>query len=448
MIAFIINMAEHSPFNERHGISQGKKPLAFTAMKSCCIRKLRIHQAGVNQNSQNRKERIMKKKYLAALLAASLSVMTAACGSTGTQNISSSAESTDQAGSEGSKENGKADSDTETENAVESSSTEENADSREKENTSDDSTEEVNTAGSSLASSDSSIRMRRYLPESSEDQSDTEDTKSDKIFPSSAAEVKTPDKITGNSIMFVVKNDTPDETAATKKSGFPGTESELDGVLQDLATYFAANDANAYDYLCRSEKMRYISGLLSNSNDYFYSGEENAQGEPNGTGIAVYADNTYYYGGFENGLRSGKGIWYRIFIKNGNYSKANNGILAHSYNGNFAEDYPEGSGQEHLDIDEKYLTERIATNVIGSFKSGYYDGEEHITTLDQNGQQEDWDGRAILGTWVPVNNNSLTNDKGKTEVAVAENTNTQQNYIWMLDEENRGQGITGIMPRQ
>lgn len=401
----------------------------------------------------------MKRKYLAALLAASLSVMTAACSSTGTQNTSSlsqTEESAEQAESENSNQSGQ--TDTETAGGTEESedgstetsedgSTEVSEESTEATLSSQDSENTSESSDGSIASTDSDSRMRRYLPESSEDDSDSEDTEKDTIFPSSAAEVETPDEITGNSIMFVVKDDTPDAVVTTKKSGFPDTESELDGVLQDLATYFAANDANAYDYLCRSEKMRYISGLLSGSNDYFYSGEENEDGEPNGTGIAVYANNTYYYGGFENGLRSGKGIWYQIFVKNGSYSKANNGILAHSYNGNFAEDYPDGSGQEHLDIDEKYLTERIATNVIGSFKSGYYDGEEHITTLDENGQQEDWDGRAILGTWVPVNSNSLTNDNGKTEVAVAENTNTEQNYIWMLDEENRGQGITGLMPR-
>ena len=247
--------------------------------------------------------------------------------------------------------------------------------------------------------------------------------------------------------MFVPNEKIGDSKVTKRKdSSFPSGRQSVERLLGDLASYWDNYDLDAVDYLIRMEKYQYMSGLLDGSSDYFYVGEENKDGLPHGKGLACYAGNQYYYGDFKDGKREGGGFWYQIFIQDGPYSRANSGIYGHSYQGQWANDLPFGEGQEHLDIDTAYLNGRIVTNVIGSFINGYYSGEMTVITMDPENGEIGWRGEAINGTWVPIRSGISEDSKKKKQIPVLVNVENDNNYFWMLKDENYGQGITGLIP--
>ena len=291
-------------------------------------------------------------------------------------------------------------------------------------------------------------RKRRILPHE-EKKPETEAVKPDTtVYPAAAEEIKKPEKITGSSVMFVVKNKKAKDPEVKKKDdSYPDSQEDVDAILADLMVYWEKDEFDAVDYLLRMDKFRYLSQQLKGTNDYFYFGDEDpATGLPNGKGIAVYANDQYYYGSFKDGLRSGHGTWYRIFVRDGVYCKANNGIYGHSYRGEWANDLPNGDGQEHLDIDASYADGRIITNVIGGFVNGYYHGDMIATSVHPDSGKNDWTGTAIYGTWVPIDRIVNTGKSGKKEVPVLRNAENPDNYVWMIQSENMGQGITGLIP--
>ena len=258
---------------------------------------------------------------------------------------------------------------------------------------------------------------------------------------------KRPSVYSGPSVMFIEKTPVAEKKVAYKDDSFPSTQEDVQQLLKDLASYWASYNLDAVDYLVRMEKYRYLSQLLTGSADCFYYGDTNAEGVPNGKGIAVYAGNQYYYGDFVNGKRSGKGYWYQIFNRKGEYAKANNGIYLHTYNGEWKNDLPDGQGQEHISLDDQYLTTRIVTNVIGTFTEGYYDGEMKATSLDQDMHFVNWTGYCIKGAWAPIDGNVVVGYNKQNQIPVLRNAENRDDYFWMMQEENGGQGVMGLVGR-
>lgn len=259
-------------------------------------------------------------------------------------------------------------------------------------------------------------------------------------------EVKAPAEITGNSVMFVEKQKTAEKKIKAADDSFPDSEEDVQQILGNLADYWSKSDMQAVDYLLRMDKYRYLSQMLAGTDDYFYYGASDSDGKPDGTGLCVYAGNQYYYGHFKNGSREGTGFWYQIFEKDGAYSKANEGIYSHTYNGDWADDLPNGKGQEHLDIDVQYLDREIITNVIGTFANGYYSGDETLTSLDPQSGQKNWVGTAVNGTWKPFAEPSDVPGSTKKQIPVLRNVDNPENWFWMYTDENMGQGISAFVP--
>ena len=233
-----------------------------------------------------------------------------------------------------------------------------------------------------------------------------------------------------------------EEAPVLYSAGFARTEKQIEEQLDELASYWEKYHLDSVDYLVRLPRFRFISQQLAGTNDYYYSGEALPDGTPNGKGVAVYADNCYYYGSFVNGRREGDGTWIQIFTRGGAYSKKNNGIYYHSYAGSFKNDLPDGEGQEHISHDPLYQTRRIATNVIGGFKAGYYHGEEYVLTVDTDGSQKDWTGNAVNGQWQAAADDYQRRTDG--EMPVVRNLNEPGDYIWMTAANNQKQGVTGL----
>ncbi len=136
---------------------------------------------------------------------------------------------------------------------------------------------------------------------------------------------------------------------------------------------------------------------------FYYYGERSSAGQPDGTGIACYADNAYYYGEWSNGKREGNGKWVRFYVYYDDDTTSDRAYREHMYAGEWKNDLPDGEGQEHyeLDMSKAAKKERYIQNVIGTFRSGFYSGEMYLTTLNWDGNQEEWNGFADAGIWSP-----------------------------------------------
>lgn len=223
----------------------------------------------------------------------------------------------------------------------------------------------------------------------------------------------------------------------TEKMDYSKVTYNKEEQLKEMMTYWADNNQKALDDLANLDRFKAMSWALKNTKDYYYYGDKNASGLPEGKGIAVYADNQYYYGDWKNGVRSGGGTWMHYHIHNATNNK--DIYLYHQYAGLWADDLPEGEGSEHYDYDMDLLKENAYyyTNLIGSYSKGLVNGEFYLTSIDANDNFKEWYGDADHGSWLYKSENK---DKvGRRTVHVS--TSDPDNYIWMSPKENKDIGI-------
>lgn len=166
--------------------------------------------------------------------------------------------------------------------------------------------------------------------------------------------------------------------------------------------------------LIRLERIRAITDSLDQTGYYYYYGAINNKGIPEGTGLAVYEDNTYYFGGWHNGMRDGDGMWIQIFPDATGIVDQYTGVLEHQYSGCWKNDLPNGNGQEHFTYDVSQITiGATIANVMGSFKDGYYNGDMLIMLIHNNGTTEDWYGTAKNGIFNYIDSTTVTAAGGR-----------------------------------
>lgn len=233
----------------------------------------------------------------------------------------------------------------------------------------------------------------------------------------------------------------------TYKAAVLTERKQEDDQLKELYEYWDAYKLDAVDDIIRLERMQKISKELEGKDRFYYYGEVDRLGRPNGKGLAVYADNTYYFGEWKEGLRHGKGMWLQAAIYTEENKQYDKGVVEHSYNGQWSKDLPNGEGQEHFSYTAEKLSRettsknRCIANVIGGFKNGYYHGEMYIMTLDERGSSTDWSGTCVEGVWEPM-------EEGAVSITVWESLDSEQEsdrrFHKIFPEENKGFGIIGL----
>lgn len=207
--------------------------------------------------------------------------------------------------------------------------------------------------------------------------------------------------------------------------------------LSEMETYFNDNNLEALDDLAHLDRYIAMSYALKDTTDYAYYGDTNTNGEPDGKGIAVYADNQYYCGEWKNGLRSGAGVWvhYHIHLK----ENLSDPIIFHEFIGNFENDLPNGHGQDHYEFDPVLMVKNVnyITNYMCNYKDGLIDGEVYATSLDKNGTFIDYSGVASNGSFEYI---SESRDSKKKGPVLTDNSNGD-NYYWLSEKENRNIGV-------
>ncbi len=226
-------------------------------------------------------------------------------------------------------------------------------------------------------------------------------------------------------------------TSASPAPIYQNVEFEIDSQLGEIQYYWDDNNMRAITELAFLEHNKAMSYSLTGTDDYYYYGEADVAGVPNGQGIAVYADHCYYYGSWKDGKRNGEGTFLHYHIYE--VQKNRDEYSYHFYTGGWADDRPEGSGAEHFEFNMHNLEDGLAynSNLIGTYHSGLYHGDFYITTLSSDNNVKEWDAAAQDGVFQYYSDNRDT--KGRRTVMV--DRKNDDNYIWMLPADNKNLGV-------
>lgn len=215
--------------------------------------------------------------------------------------------------------------------------------------------------------------------------------------------------------------------------------------MAEISGYWDAYKLDAVADLIRLERVRILTNNLDGTNHYYYYGDLNSNGEPEGKGLSIYANNAYYYGEWKAGVRSGRGMWIQ-FYDHPIEINGNKGIIEQSYNGMWENDYPNGQGQLHVDYDTTTLTEEpVIANVIGGFADGYCHGEMYVMAITATRAQVDWMAEAEYGVFKPLE--PTPNAQGEYPVweRLSSIIDGEELIEYMSPEENSGFGIYGLL---
>lgn len=227
------------------------------------------------------------------------------------------------------------------------------------------------------------------------------------------------------------------------KTDYSKVKFDKDAQLQEMMAYWEDNNQQALDDLAKLDHYIAMSWQLKGTTDFYYCGDVNGNGQPEGKGIAVYADNQYYYGDWKNGVRSGAGTWIHYHIHHTENTK--DLYTYHQYAGVWANDLPEGEGAEHYEYNLALLEERVGydANLIGSYLQGLVHGDFYITNLYADESTKEWNASAEHGSWIYQNENK--DKKGNRTVYVE--IDNPDNYIWMHPKDNVNIGVPCLISK-
>lgn len=173
-------------------------------------------------------------------------------------------------------------------------------------------------------------------------------------------------------------------------------------ILKEAYPHFAENNQAAIWDLAHLKRYVKLSEGLRGSGEFYYRGDVDAAGKPDGKGLAIYEKNSYYYGQWSHGKRSGTGAWFRFYINQKNKANAFGAYVSHSYSGQWADNLPNGEGAEHFEVDISRIPadkKQIVQNVVGRFVNGLYDGDMYATTVNRIGTVQEWYAVAQIGVF-------------------------------------------------
>lgn len=271
--------------------------------------------------------------------------------------------------------------------------------------------------------------------EASDKDIDASKDKSDSALGSSssttAKDAKKKKTISGNSLYRT--------ESAEIRNVYKGLAIDIEAQMNEMASYWSEGNTDAVRDLGNLDRFEAMSYKLEGTSDFFYYGDLNENGLPNGKGLACYANDQYYYGDFVNGVRSGEGCWISFYPE---YDQ--NVVKEHMYTGKWLNDLPNGEGQEHYDYDIAFMNDEdiYVQNAIGEFKDGLYNGRMYMITVNSNYETKEWYGNCENGTWKQVVN-TAKDQEGRS--AVMDEKDNPDNHIWLVQERMKDNGIHGII---
>ncbi len=227
------------------------------------------------------------------------------------------------------------------------------------------------------------------------------------------------------------------QTAAVKK-----TNTQM---LAEMMEYWSKGNVEAVEDLSGLAHYRAMSAALPGTAYFYYYGERNEQGRPDGTGIAVYGEDQYYYGSWADGKRNGEGMWLKMYYENtanGQNSSQDPALISHSYNGTWENNLPNGEGHEQYGIQAEKMEQgsRHFQNVMGNFQDGLYEGEMYILTIDSSGNVQEWYGTAEQGVF-----ETFEGRDQEGRVPICQGKQNPDSHLWINALDNKDQGIGEVI---
>lgn len=267
--------------------------------------------------------------------------------------------------------------------------------------------------------------------EEAKEESSSSDSASTDVLTTTSKMEAAKETVSGNSFYATDK--------AALKNVYKNLKIDVKAQLKELRFYWSEDNMTAVRDLTHLERFEAMSYQLSGTNDFYYYGETNSDGKPNGTGLAVYGDDQYYYGQWADGVRSGNGTWISFYPKYSQYV-----VTEHLYTGQWSLDLPSGQGQEHYDYNYEDMNEEdyYLQNAIGNFSNGLYNGEMYIITVDKNDDTIEWNGTCKNGTWEQV---LYTTVDSKGKIAYLSERENSDHHLYMTMEGAKNNGVRGII---
>lgn len=212
-------------------------------------------------------------------------------------------------------------------------------------------------------------------------------------------------------------------------------------MLEEMMEYWEKDNVEAVEDLGRLAHYRAMSASLKSPAYFYYHGDRNGQGRPEGMGIAVYGEDQYYYGEWKDGLRSGRGMWLKLYCQDTASESLDPVLVTHSYEGAWLNNLPNGEGQEHYDLDigRAVSENRYFQNVIGNFKDGLYHGDMYINTLNTAGNVQEWRGEVKDGVF-----QTLEGRDQEGRAPICRDVQNPDSHMWIHPLENKDQGLKEI----
>ncbi|MBS6816225.1 MAG: hypothetical protein KH356_25585 [Lachnospiraceae bacterium] len=212
-------------------------------------------------------------------------------------------------------------------------------------------------------------------------------------------------------------------------------------MLAEMMDYWSGNNVEAVEDLSGLAHYRAMSASLKSSAYFYYYGDRNEEGRPEGTGIAVYGEDQYYYGEWKDGFRSGQGMWIKMYYGDGKAADVDPAFVSHSYEGAWLNNLPNGEGHERYDLDvgKAEPGSRYFQNIIGNFKDGLYDGDMYINTLNTEKNVQEWKGKAKNGVFETFEGRDL-----EGRVPICQDVQNPDSHMWIQPLENKDQGIEEV----
>ena len=233
--------------------------------------------------------------------------------------------------------------------------------------------------------------------------------------------------------------------AASDKAVQSGTEAAAEKteaeMLAEMMDYWSKGNVEAVEDLSGLSRYRAMSAALGDPSHFFYYGERNEEGKPEGCGIAVYGEDQYYYGEWENGVRSGEGSWLKMYDYSDSDTGSDRTLISHSYTGSWQNDLPNGEGHEQygLDIAQAEEGSRYLQNVMGNFRDGLYDGRMYLMTEDAGGNVQEWYGNASQGVFETFDGRD---QEGR--VPICQDAKDADSHLWIRPLDNLNLGIAEL----
>ncbi len=265
----------------------------------------------------------------------------------------------------------------------------------------------------------------------SENSSKESVSKDDKTLVGSDKKVSSKNTVSGNSFYKT--------ESAVLKDVYKNVTFNRNQQMAEMYGYWSEGNMEAVRDLAHLERFEAMSYSLMGTMDFYYYGDTNSEGIPNGMGLAVYAQDQYYFGQWVNGSRSGDGCWISFYPSYSNYV-----VKEHMYTGQWASDLPNGQGQEHYDYAYDLMNDEdvYLQNAIGGFSIGNYNGDMYVITVDNDEDTTEWVGQCENGNWIAVPHAS-NDDNGKIPY-LSERENSER-HLYMTESASKANGVSDIL---